>query len=313
VTRQVKTQPRQPTQTCSVVAGTGAISNDDVSGIAVTCSANLTTLYAFTGRVPGSADGVDPNGSLVQGPDGNLYGTTQGSDEIPGTSQVFRIKPAGEETTLYSFPTSVSLSSPGGTDAGLILASDGNFYGTTTGDGIGSDVSGTVYRFSPTGSISTIYTFSGLDEGDLPVCGGVIQGSDGLLHGVAFGNQLFGLTTTGTVATQAKVSGSSFSCASLVQARDGSLYGTSSDGGMVLQRDGGSSQGGMVYKAVPGSGQVTTIYAFGKPPEDASNPMFPLVEGKDGNLYGSTEFGGIPSAVCPTGCGAIFRVTPAGV
>jgi len=54
----------------------------------------------------------------------------------------------------------------------------------------------------------------------------------------------------------------------------------------VLQRDGGSSQGGMVYKAFLARARSPPIYAFGKPPEDASNPMFPLVEGKDGNLYG---------------------------
>jgi hypothetical protein len=166
----VTTQPTLPTQTCSVTNGSGTIGTANVGGVVVTCitptsqATSITTLYSFTG----GSDGADPNGSLVQGPDGSLYGTTSGT--------VFRITISGEETTLYSFPSPSSANYVGGTSAGLILASDGNFYGTTQGTGLGGNISGTVYRISPTGAAPVIYTWSGADVGDLPLFGGVIQG-----------------------------------------------------------------------------------------------------------------------------------------
>jgi hypothetical protein len=167
----VETQPTLPPQTCSVTNGSGTIGTANVSGVAVTCitPTSLTTLYSFTG----GSDGAGPNGSLVQGQDGSLYGSTSGT--------VFRITISGEETTLYSFPSPSSANYAGGTSAGLILASDGNFYGTMQGNGLGNNISGTLYRISPAGAESVIYTWSGADVGDLPLFGGVIQGSSGLL------------------------------------------------------------------------------------------------------------------------------------
>ena len=264
----------------------------------------LTTLYSFTGNASGDS-GAAPHGSLIMGQDGDLYGTT------PET--IFRITTAGEETTLYSFPAPTDANYAGGTGAGLILASDGNFYGTTQGNGIGNDISGTVYRMSPTGAVSTINTFSGADLGDLPMSSGVTQGDDGRLYGIAFTSMIFSMTTAGTVETETPIPGYP-SQAPLVQARDGTLYGITSGGGPNVQGEFGT---GTAFKSVPGSGAVTTIYvfkgAFGGPPGDPAAPGFPLIEGADGNLYGTTAYGGTPSVTCPQGCGTVFRITPSGV
>jgi uncharacterized repeat protein (TIGR03803 family) len=281
----VSTQPTKPGQTCSVNNGSGTVGTADITGIPVVCATTIRTLYSFN-----KADGIGlPNGSLVQGPDGSLYGTTTGA--------VFRITTTGEETTLYSF-TSNSL---GGTNAGLILASDGNFYGTTNGSGGGGNVSGSVYRISPSGTESEVYIWVRVDAGDLPIDGGVIQASNGLLYGTAYGSSVFSLSTAGGGESEFAITGvgSDLVQSSLLQARDGNLYGATVDGS--------------VFKVVlPNSGPVmeATIGSIGT--QDFGS-VFSLIEGNDRNLYGTTSYGGGPSATCSKGCGTVFKITPSGV
>jgi len=283
----VGTQPAKPAQTCSVNNGSGTVGTADITGIAVTCATAMPvaiTLYSFNG-----ADRIGaPNGSLVQGPDGSLYGTTTGA--------VFRITTLGEETTLYSF----SSNSVGGTTAGLILANDGNFYGTTDGDGIGGNSSGSVYRITPNGTESEVYIWSALDSGDLPIHGGVIQASDGLLYGAVYGSSVFSLTLGGR-ESELDVTGygADVVTSSLVQARDGNLYGASSYGS--------------VFKVVPPDSGPFMVAVIGNLGKGYFGSLFSLIEGSDGNLYGTTSDGGSPSATCPNGCGTVFKVTPSGV
>ncbi len=88
-----------------------------------------------------SPGGTQPYGSLVQGPDGNFYGTTPGGGTGQGT--VFKITPTGDFTSLYSFNPTKSTLSKDGSDSltGLTLGPDGNFYG----------VNGTFYKITPDG------------------------------------------------------------------------------------------------------------------------------------------------------------------
>ena len=95
----------------------------------------LTSLHSFQVFT----NGANPFAGLVQGNDGNFYGTTDRGDF--GT--VFRISATGALTTLYSFH---SAKDGGGPQAGLVQGSDGNFYGTTDGGGVGG--AGTVFRLS---------------------------------------------------------------------------------------------------------------------------------------------------------------------
>jgi uncharacterized repeat protein (TIGR03803 family) len=137
---------------------------------------SLTTLHSFTGL----SDQVFPQGTLIQGSDGNFHGTTAGGggvsgDQLYGT--VFRITPAGSLTNLWVFS--------GGNDgaftsAPLVQGSDGNFYGTTRYGG--SSGWGNVFRISPGGNLTNLYSFGAPPSESLPLAG-LIPGSDGYLYG----------------------------------------------------------------------------------------------------------------------------------
>jgi uncharacterized repeat protein (TIGR03803 family) len=117
------------------------------------------------------ADFSGPNGaypyliSLVQGKDANLYGTTQqGGLNSQGT--VFKISPSGTLTTLYNFCSQTNCSDGAYPYGGLVLGTDGNFYGTTSGGGAGSY--GTVFKITPRGTLTTLYSFFNGADGAIP-------------------------------------------------------------------------------------------------------------------------------------------------
>ncbi len=178
----------------------------------------LTTLHAFTG----GNDGGEP-GALVQGGDGNVYGTTgQGGRNNSGT--VFKISANGSLTTLYAFTGGDDGSGPGG----LVEGSNANFYGTTSNGGRYGRPSGfgTVFEISTNGSLTTLHEFTGGNDGFQP--GDLARGGNGNFYGVASG-ALFQITPAGALTTL--VSGID-STAPLVQGTDGSFYGTTHGGGL---------------------------------------------------------------------------------
>jgi uncharacterized repeat protein (TIGR03803 family) len=142
-----------------------------LSAIAVVSPAQtFTTLASFNGP-----NGYEPQAPLVQGNDGNLYGTTFGGG-AHGVGTIFKIAPGGTLTTLYSFGTAMN---DGGAANGLIQASDGNFYGTSANGG--ADNGGTVFKITPGGTLTTLHSFSGPD-GYTPVAA-LVQGADGNFYG----------------------------------------------------------------------------------------------------------------------------------
>src|SRR5579871_50090 len=311
----VGTQPSFPAQTCSVANGAGTVGTADVSGIAITCVTSIAILYSFTGGggVAGSLDGASPNGSLVQGSDGSLYATTSSGGaginvtSTTGSGTVFKISLSGQEMVLHSF--GVAVGDGASPVVGLILGRDGNFYGPTP---YSTDrITGTLYQISAAGAESVIYPFPLVDGvDDFPMLSGVIQASDGLLYGADYefvdGSVdhyvIYGITTTGMRSLTIDIGADLSRQTNLVQTSDGSLYGTTTNGGAYAM--------GSVFKAKP---NVETIYSFGGISSDALAPGSPLIQGSDGTLYGSTATGGNPSAICPKGCGTVFRVTPSGV
>ena len=145
----------------------------------------LTTLYSFCSQT-NCADGATPN-AVVQGTDGNFYGTTY----VGGTSTcsggcgtIFKITPKGTLATLYSFCSQTNCTDGVSPTAGLVQGTDGNFYGTTYAGGtsICFGGCGTVFKITSGGTLTTLYSFEGGIDGSEPR-GGLVQATNGSLYG----------------------------------------------------------------------------------------------------------------------------------
>ena len=296
----------------------GGAHNGNGTVFKITPGGVLTTLYDFCAQAA-CADGSEPRAGLVQGTDGNFYGTTyQGGSGCGGSGcgTLFKVTPAGLLTTLYDFCSATGCADGSGPDTALVQVSDGNFYGTTLKGGAAGF--GTVFKITPAGTLTTIYSFcalSGCADGATPE-GALVQGSNGDLYGTTYGGGLKSLGTaykispTGTLTTlysfcsQAQCPDGQLPVAGLVQATNGSFYGTTSGGGVNLQ--------GTVYKTTPTG--ITRLYNFCSEAgcADGRTPYGTLIQGTDGNLYGNTLNGGLNNS-CPNGCGTVFKISPNGV
>jgi uncharacterized repeat protein (TIGR03803 family) len=256
----------------------------------ITPAGTLTTLYSFD-----STDGANPAAGLALATNGSLYGTT-GYGGANGYGTVFKITPTGTLTTLYSFDSTHGANP----DAGLVQATNGLLYGTTTYGGDNGD--GTVFNITPGGTLTTVYSFDSTDDAN-PYAG-LVQATNGLLYGTTTyggGNgdgTVFNITPGGTLTTLHTFTGSDGFApfAGLIQATDGNLYGTTYEGGAGFA--------GTVFKITPG-GTLTTLYGFDYTGGGAA-PYCVLVQGTDGNFYGTTAGGG------PNNYGTVFKITPGG-
>ncbi|HTA24394.1 MAG TPA: choice-of-anchor tandem repeat GloVer-containing protein [Terriglobales bacterium] len=263
-------------------------------------------------------NGAEPISVLIQGRDGNFYGTASGGgmcDADCGT--VFRVTPGGTLTTLYKFCSQPECTDGFDPQAPLFQATDGNFYGTTMNGGSPQSC-GTIFKMSPVGKLTTIFTFCPLGSDGLWPQGGLIQGRDGNFYGTtmrggdggACGNgcgTVFKITPDGTLTTlhtfdiydgwgAAPMGG-------LIQATDGNFYGTTSgDAGNSC-----TSECATVFR-ITADGGYALLYIFclqsGCP--DGTEPRGRLIQAADGNFYGTTVEGGA------NGFGTVFKITPAG-
>ena len=201
------------------------------SGVVFKMSTNsTTTFYSFRSVT----EGANCTAGLVQGSDGYFYGTT----EYGGTKQqgnVFRISTNGVLTNLYSFTNGIDGANP---VAGLLLASDGNFYGTAEYGGK-HQIYGTVFKITTNGALTSLYSFTGGKDGYQPTAG-LVEGSDGYLYGTAFfggtvgSGTVFKISTNGVLTSLHSFTGDKDGGGPngvLVQGTDGSFYGTTSEGG----------------------------------------------------------------------------------
>jgi len=266
----------------------GGGTNDFGTVFKLTPSGTLTTLHTFTGT-----DGRLPYGGVVEGIDGNFYGTTtDGGASSNGT--VFMITPSGTLTTLYSFQG--TLNDGLHPECSLVQGSDTNFYGTTNG---GATNRGSVFRISPGGTFSNLYTFSGPD-GNNPATG-LTLGEDGNFYGTTSGGgtnndgTVFMITPSGTLTTLHRFIGTDgFNpTAPLVLATNGNFYGTT--------QNGGAKNNGTVFQMTT-AGTLTTLYSF-KGKSDGGGSLGGLIQASDGNLYGMTLYGGTKNN------GVIYKVT----
>jgi uncharacterized repeat protein (TIGR03803 family) len=212
--------------------GTGAACTRDFlcgTVFKITPSGTLTTLYNFCSQ-SNCTDGEYPLVGLVQATDGNFYGTTEfgGANGAGGT--IFKITPSGKLTTLHSFCSKNNCTDGADPLAGLVQATDGNFYGTTEFGGAHNK--GSVYKITPGGTLTRLYSFNGTD-GFHPV-GVLVQASDGNLYGTTVGGgadrrgTAFKITLNGVLTTLYSLNETDGESpyAGLVQDTNGNFYGT---------------------------------------------------------------------------------------
>ncbi len=251
----------------------------------------LTILHSFVGA---PADGKQPQGGLVEGADGQLYGTTY-SGGLSNLGTIFRLNKDGSGFAIIKF---IATSAEGaGPQGPLCFGSDGLLYGTS---------STTAFKLNPDGSgFAVLHTFGTSPDGSGPQFG-VQEASDGLLYGATVAG---GSNNLGTIFKMSK-GGSNYAVlfnfagtngrspqAPVVEASDGMLYGTTS-----YRRT--NSYGTLFQLSKDGSSFVT-IHDFSGA-TDGWYPQSALIEGDDGALYGTCTNGGI------AGQGLVFKLNKDG-
>jgi uncharacterized repeat protein (TIGR03803 family) len=178
----------------------GANGSNAGTVFSITASGTLTTLYSFCSQT-NCTDGSSPQAGLVQGSDGNFYGTTfaggANSDcSIGGCGTIFKITPSGTLTTLYSFCAQSGCTDGFYPQAGLIQGTDGNFYGTTTQGGANGK-NGTIFEITPSGTLATLYSFcsqTNCTDGQNPQAA-LFQDTNGTFYGTTYASGANGYGT----------------------------------------------------------------------------------------------------------------------
>ena len=276
----------------------------------------LVVSHQFVGT-----DGASPVGGMVQATDGNFYGTTAAGGNgataanfYIGPGVIFRTTPSGSFSVIYMFSGSDGYSPNGN----LIQATDGNLYGTTESGGEGCNASaaympsgcGTVFRISTAGTLTTLHLFIAAVDGSAPLTG-LVQAADGNLYGTTSAGgpngygTVFRITTAGAFTTLHSFTGTDGAVPNgatpMVQATDGNFYGTTYGQGKHGKT--GQPNQGTIFKMTP-SGTLTTLYSFCAQ-TNCADGAYPnsLVQGSDGNFYGTTAEGGA------NGAGTVFELS----
>ena len=282
-------------------------------------------VHNFTGK---SGDGATPEAGLVEDDAGNFYGTALygGIEDCGnglGCGMVFKIDHTGKETQLYLFT--------GGHDGGwpiasLVLDQAGNLYGTASG---GGDLScyqgygcGTVFKIDAAGNYSVLYAFHGIHGDGADPLSGLVRDSAGNLYGTTQFGGTAGVGTVFKVTPAGKetvlysflgqpLDGALPANSPLFRDTAGNLYGETASGGVDTCEDNAAGCG-LVFMLSP-TGEETVLHYFTGNP-DGSYPTGGLVPDKEGNLYGTTGYGGPYSDICiqygiEYGCGTVFKLS----
>jgi uncharacterized repeat protein (TIGR03803 family) len=253
-------------------------------------SGSLTVLHQFPQH-------TQSDSGVVLATDGDYYGTTYDGG-ANGLGSVFKMAPNGSVTTLHSFTGGPDGQSPG-ENCPPIQSVQGDFYGATSG---GGKQYGTLYRITKDGNFTVLHRFSGSD-GNTPE-GPLIQGKDLNFYGTTFvGGQfhdgvVFRISPSGNFKVMASFDGANGKnpSAGLIQASDGNFYGVTFRGG--------ASDLGVLFRMTPG-GTLTVLHSFSGG-SDGQNPQAGIVQASDGNLYGTTTYGGANNY------GVLFRASLSG-
>jgi uncharacterized repeat protein (TIGR03803 family) len=269
-----------------------------------------TPLYTYP-NTSSDDSGITWPSLLSQGQDGDLYSTIQTN----GTYQygsVYKMTTSGQYDLLYNFcaeaaPCALTGAYPTG---GVTLGFDGNLWGTTEAGG--KDAAGTVFKITPGGTLTNLYSFTNAKDDSAPIYP-IFQGQDGNMYGVSeeqydgqFGS-FFKLTTKGKITPYpfSYTNGSSPNLPTL--GTDLNFYGTTQSGGDTSCGEFGC---GVVYKATA-AGKITVLHEFSgyvsSTNYDGSRPIGVLVQGADGDFYGTTYTGGANNL------GTVFKISSTGV
>ncbi len=290
-------------RTLCLVFGCAAI----IFSLAVRAQAQTVTYLGHFNRVNGNG----PSGPVIQASDGNFYGTTVHGG-VNAQGNVFRMTPSGKITSIYSFCSKPNCADGQYPTTGPVLGTDGNLYGVTS-EGGDSTSSGTIYKMTVSGKITTLYTFNcGLPckNGSQPT--GIALGSDGDFYGTTTnggGNDsgaLFKITPAGKI-TLLHTFCSSSNCADggiplfpPHQGTDGNFYGGTNAGGLAFE------QVGVVYKLTL-AGSYKVIKSFCEPSASCDTGFYPttVVQDSKGNLFGTAANNGSFNS------GTVFEITSA--
>jgi uncharacterized repeat protein (TIGR03803 family) len=259
-------------------------------------------------------DGQNPWSTLVQGANGDLYGTTFAGGANNGNyGTVFKITPAGKLITIYNLCSQPSCADGMSPQGGLLLASDGSFYGVTNQGGAYGY--GTVFKITAAGKLTTLHSFNQTD-GAYPQAA-LIQATNGNFYGTTYvggtysAGTAFEITPGGTFASLYSFCDNvscftGFNPNGLIQAADGNFYGTNYGGGTP----GGCaplSGGGTAFQ-LSSSGTLTTLVPIFCQP-NGFYPNSALVQTSSGNFYGTTASGGQGTN---DGYGTVYEMAPTG-
>jgi len=261
-----------------------------------------TNLFSYPGT-DNNTSGITWPSVLAQGQDGNLYSTIQ-TNGANNAGSVYKISTAGQYDMLYSFCAEAGHCALTGANptGGVTLGFDGNLWGTTLNGG--TDGAGTVFKVTPAGTLTDVYNFTNGTDDSAPNFT-VLQGQDGNIYGVSeeqysgqYGS-FFKLTTKDKITAHPFNYTDGATPSLPVQGTDLNFYGTTQTGGDP------TCKCGVVYKATA-AGKITVLHKFTGYPSDGNRPIGNLVQGADGNFYGTTYVGGSQNL------GAVFKITPSG-
>jgi uncharacterized repeat protein (TIGR03803 family) len=300
-------------------AAVGGGTHNEGAVVQITPAGVVSTIYNFC-SLTNCEDGSSP-GALIQGPDGNFYGTTGSGGTATGSGQgvAYKLTPGGVETVLHVFcPTdSLTCADGEGPVSALALGADGNLYGITTSHGVNGTAiqGGTLFQLTTSGTLTTIYSFcaqASCADGNEPY-GAPVQGADGNFYGTTVGGGakrdgvIYQITPAGVLTVLHSfcvVSGCPDAYDTNNQLFEGPnavFYGDSFQGG---------AYGAGALYSITAAGAFTTLHSFCAAADntcaDGNGPAGGVILGSDGNLYGTTTSAGADED------GVAFQATTAG-
>jgi uncharacterized repeat protein (TIGR03803 family) len=253
-----------------------------------------SVLYNFCSQ-SGCSDGGQPYAGLLMDKEGNFYGTTVDGGNA-GNGTVFELTATGEETVLYRFCSQPGCSDGSGPYGGVIMDSEGNFYGTTAYGG--ANGGGVVFKLSSSGEETVLWSFEGSPSDGSQPYSTLVRDKKGNLYGTTAGGgttsdcqfgcgTIFKIASTGAESILYYFQGyqnsgdGMYPWAGLIMDKKDNLYGTTTAGGQY--------NGGDVFE-LSTTGVESILYSF-QGYGDGSTPYASLLMGKKDSLYGVSSYG----------------------